>query len=82
MTATETVNGVDAEALRAYRAIVERDPSRADRNPTVIARWTGAEASTVTSLADGATASIGGPGELNSMRMVWRRSRRVTWTLS
>ncbi len=70
MTAISRLNGVDAEALRAYRAEVERDSSRAERNPTVIARWAGAEASTVTSLADGATVSIGGPGQLNPMRMV------------
>lgn len=64
------LNGMDIGELREFRAAVEKDSAKADRTPVVVARWLGGSRSEVTSLADGATAFIGGDGELNSMRML------------
>jgi uncharacterized OsmC-like protein len=63
------INGMDLDELREFRAAVAKDPTQADRDPVVVATWLGGSRSEATSLADGATAYIGGEGELNPMRM-------------
>lgn len=61
------LNGVDVEATREFVEAVGGDPVRADRSPTVVARWLGGSRSEVRCGDDVAT--IGGDGELNPMRM-------------
>lgn len=64
------INGLDANELQRFREAVRLEPGRADREPTVVAHWVGGGRSEVTSLADGASAYIGGENELNPMRML------------
>lgn len=69
-TATE-VNGIDAGELRAYSAQAAEDPSVADRDPAVVARWDGGTRSRIE--YDGETiAHMNGDeeGDLNAMVMV------------
>jgi uncharacterized OsmC-like protein len=61
------LNGVDVGDITAFQDFVRGDPSRADRNPTVVARWLGGSRSEVRCGDDMVT--IGGDGELNPMRM-------------
>ncbi len=59
-------DGIDVEPLLKYKDKVRADPSRADRNPTVVAEWTGGGQSRIR-LA-GIETYIGGDGQLNSMQ--------------
>jgi uncharacterized OsmC-like protein len=62
------INGVDVAGTVAFREAVRADSSRADRHPTVVARWLGGSRSEVRCEDD--VAYIGGDGELNPMRML------------
>lgn len=63
-TASET----QAEEVRTYKEMVEKDPTLAERSPRVVARWVGGDASRVE--CDGATISLGGEGNLTPMDAV------------
>jgi uncharacterized OsmC-like protein len=56
------------EALRRYRATVEKDPSAAALSPRVVAHWVGGDASRVE--CDGAAISLGGEGNPTPMDAV------------
>jgi uncharacterized OsmC-like protein len=66
--ANGTLNGVDVEAITAFRDAVRLDASAADRRPVVVARWLGGSRSEVE--CDGVVTHVGGEGELNPMRML------------
>lgn len=66
-TELRDLNGVDVDATYGFREAVRADPGRADRNPTVVARWLGGSRSEVR--CGDEVATIGGDGELNPMRM-------------
>lgn len=64
------LNGIDVEQTRAYITTVGEDPSLADRDPAVIARWVGGERAEV-SFASGAGAlHVGGTGEPSAMKLL------------
>jgi len=65
------LNGVDLEEARAYVATVVEDPSKADRDPAVIARWVGGDRTEV-SFASGVSGvlHVGGTGEPSAMKLV------------
>jgi uncharacterized OsmC-like protein len=67
-TEAEDLNGVNVAATAAFQDAVRANPARADRNPTVVARWLDGGRSEVS--CDGAVATIGGDDELNPMRML------------
>lgn len=62
------LNGTDVEELRAFRAAVGNDRSKASRKPTVVARWEGGTRSRI-EYGDIVT-HIGGDRELNAMQMI------------
>jgi uncharacterized OsmC-like protein len=62
------LNGVDVAGTVEFLAAVRTDPSRADRRPTVTARWLGGGRSEVRCGDD--LAYVGGEGELNPMRLL------------
>jgi len=62
------IQGPETEALRRFRATVEKDPSVAEQSPRVVARWIGGDASRVE--CGGAAISLGGEGNLNPMEAV------------
>jgi len=65
------LNGIDIEDTRAYVTTVAEDPSEADRDPAVIARWVGGERAEV-SFASGVEGAlhVGGTGEPSAMKLV------------
>jgi uncharacterized OsmC-like protein len=64
------LNGVDLDDSRAYITAVIQDPSKADRDPAVLARWVGADRAEV-SFASGAGAIyVGGTGEPSAMTVL------------
>jgi uncharacterized OsmC-like protein len=62
------VNDMDQEALFSFKDQVEKDSTKADRWPTVVAHWDGKSASRIE--FEDKTAHIGGRSELNPMRFV------------
>lgn len=60
--------GIDVQPLLAFKEKVVNDPANADRNPTVLAEWTGGDQSKIS--MDGTELYIGGEGYLNPMRML------------
>jgi uncharacterized OsmC-like protein len=62
------VNAMDQEPLFAFKEAVEKDPTRADRWPTVVAHWVGESRSRV-EFGDVVT-YVGGDDEMNSMQTV------------
>jgi uncharacterized OsmC-like protein len=64
----QMINGVDVAGTVAFREAVRADSSRADRHPTVVARWLGGSRAEVR--CEDGVAHIGGDGELNAMRML------------
>lgn len=63
------LNGIDVQELRDYIASAA-DPTVADRDQVVVARWLGAERAEVSVSQAEAPVFIGGDGEPNSMKMV------------
>jgi uncharacterized OsmC-like protein len=61
-------DGIDIKPLLEFKDRVREDPSKADRNPTVVAEWTGGDQSRI-NLA-GIETYLGGDGYLNSMQML------------
>lgn len=64
--AKPTVNGIDVEAMERFRALAATDASKADREPTAVARWVGGRASRIE--IGLVTARIGGDDHPNSMQ--------------
>ncbi len=67
----KTINlnhGIDVRPLQAFIESVRKDPSNADRNPTVLAEWVGGDQSKIT--MDGIQTYLGGEGYLNPMKML------------
>lgn len=64
------LNGIDVQELRDYIAAAAADPTVADRDPVVVARWLGGERAEVSVSPVDAPVFIGGDGEPNSMKMV------------
>lgn len=64
------LNGIDVQQLRSYVAAIAQDPTAADRDPVVVARWVGAGRAEVTSPSGGSSVFIGGDDEPNSMKML------------
>lgn len=70
-TGTE-LNGVDADELRRYIDSVKADPARADRDPTVVARWVGGTRAEVVSTVGGPPVYMGGDEDPSAMGMLLR----------
>jgi uncharacterized OsmC-like protein len=62
------LNDVNVAELQQFKEIVRQDPTQADRNPTVVAHWTGGPRSRVE--YNDLVTSIGGDEELNPMQML------------
>ena len=63
-----TVNGMDQDALLAFKDEVADDSTRADRRPTVVAHWVGESRSRIE--FNDVVTHIGGDEELNPMQYV------------
>ncbi|MEE9297563.1 MAG: OsmC family protein [Acidimicrobiia bacterium] len=63
-----TVNGMDQDALLAFKHEVADDSTRADRWPTVVAHWVGESRSRIE--FNDVVTHIGGDEELNPMQYV------------
>ncbi len=61
----EVVNGMNVPELREYVEMVKADPSVAERNPTIVARWTGGPRAQLK--YEEQTLNIGGEGEPSAM---------------
>lgn len=64
------INGMDVGELQGILAAVTEDPTKADRNPVVIARWVGGDRAEVTMASGGASVFIGGDDAPGAMRML------------
>jgi uncharacterized OsmC-like protein len=60
--------GIDVESLLAFKDMVREDPTHADRNPTVVAEWTGGDQSRIK--MDDIETYLGGEEYLNPMKML------------
>ena len=66
------INGVDVAELGQYTESCRLDPSRADRNPVVVARWVGGGRAEVTSSLGGPPVYMGGPDDPSALGMLLR----------
>ncbi len=66
------VNGIDVDALRTYVAKVAADPTAADRDPVVVARWIGGTRAEVVSTLGGTPVYMGGDDDPSAMGMLLR----------
>ncbi len=66
------INGVDANELRTYIEAVKENAARADREPTVIARWVGGTRAEVVSTLGGPPVYMGGDDDPSAMGMLLR----------
>lgn len=62
------LNGVKVSHLLEFKENVKHDPTKADRNPTLVAHWVGGSRSRVE--FQNKVAYIGGDDELNPMQML------------
>ncbi len=62
------INGINVESLKNFKEMVKSDPTKADRAPTVIARWLDGERAEVE--YENIKISMGGENELNAMQML------------
>jgi len=67
-----TINGIDMDELNEYIESCRIDPSQADRNPVVVARWLGGGRAEVTSSLGGAPVYMGGPDDPSALGMLLR----------
>jgi uncharacterized OsmC-like protein len=70
--ATQKVNGVAVEELRAYVEAVDADATRADRHPVAVGRWVGGTRAEVTSPLGGPPVYMGGDEDPSAMGMLLR----------
>jgi len=64
------LKGVNAEALEAYVARVQADPTQADRDPVATATWVGGEQAYVRWASGANPISIGGENEPSAMSVI------------
>ena len=64
------VNGIDVDELREFVASVERDPTAADRDPVVIARWAGGDRAEVAFASGEPALSVGGADGPSAMTLL------------
>lgn len=69
---TTEINGIDVAELRAYIESCRVDPTRADRDPVVVARWVGGTRAEVTSSLGGPPVYMGGDDDPSAMGMLLR----------
>jgi uncharacterized OsmC-like protein len=62
------LNGVNVTKKLEFKAMVMKDPSKADNKNTVVAHWVGGSRSRVE--LKGKVAHLGGPGEFDAMQML------------
>lgn len=62
------INGINVTKMLEFKAMVAHDPTKAERNPALVAHWVGGSRSRVT-LKD-KVVHIGGDDELNPMQML------------
>lgn len=62
------INGYNVEALLSFKEMVKNDPTQADRQPKVLAKWIGDERSEVE--FQDIFIHIGGENRLNAMQML------------
>ena len=62
------INGVNVTKKLEFKALVMKDPSKADHNTTLVAHWVGGSRSRV-ELKD-KVVHLGGPGEFDPMQML------------
>lgn len=68
MSEVKEINGVNVAELLAFKDMCRQDPSRADRNPVMVAHWVGGSRSRV-EFQDKVT-HLGGDDEFNPMQML------------
>lgn len=68
MSQVSEINGVNVAELLEFKNIVSRDPTKADRNPTLVAHWVGGSRSRV-EFKD-KVVHLGGDDEFNPMQML------------
>lgn len=68
MTMAELNRGINTGPLLQFKKKVLEDPSLADRKPTVVAHWVGADESRVEH--EGIVTHLGGENNLNPMKML------------
>jgi uncharacterized OsmC-like protein len=66
------INGIDIAELREYIESCRLDPTQADRNPVVVARWVGGSRAEVTSSLGGPPVYMGGPDDPSALGMLLR----------
>lgn len=71
-TTASMINGIDIVELREYVESCRLDPTRADRNPVVVARWVGGGRAEVTSSLGGPPVYMGGPDDPSALGMLLR----------
>lgn len=68
MDRTIELNGINVSQLQRLKKIAEKDPTRADRDPTLVAHWEGGSRSRIE--FEDIVTHIGGEGRLNPMQML------------
>jgi uncharacterized OsmC-like protein len=68
----QQLNGLEVDQLREYIDSVEVDEARADRDPTVTARWVGGTRAEVISSLGGPPVYMGGDDDPSAMGMLLR----------
>jgi len=68
----QQLNGMDVDELRDYIESVTVDAGRADRDPTVMARWVGGTRAEVISTLGGPPVYMGGDDDPSAMGMLLR----------
>jgi uncharacterized OsmC-like protein len=68
----QKINGMDVDELREYIDSVTVDATRADRDPTVTARWVGGTRAEVVSTLPGPPVYMGGDEDPSAMGMLLR----------
>ena len=68
MSQISEINGVNVSKKLEFKALITKDPSKADNNNTLVAHWVGGSRSRV-ELKD-KVVHFGGPGEYDAMQML------------
>jgi uncharacterized OsmC-like protein len=62
----ENINGIDVDKIKQIQERLKQNPSTADQEPKVLARWLGGKAARIE--CGSITSLIGGEGNLNAMQ--------------
>lgn len=68
MSQIAEINGVNVAEMLEYKNHCEQDPTRADRNPVLVAHWVGGSRSRVE--FEDKVVHLGGDDDLNPMQML------------